>query len=740
MFYLRCERYIINKARHLETMHKLPKGTAEFITAMSTSFREVRGVPVHEDLELRRGERELPRQPRELEGEDRRERMDIEAPRQPQEPEVRPYIPTVSSSDDEGGAAPEREEMDIAVEGEMERSRQKRFMGPQDVHFTKWKRLIPPGCKPFPVVQKWHEFRVLRVGGAKGEEHQRNNMAYVNRFLAHCDFRDCDWRSITPDMVAKHDEELAKHFEAGTVARILQTILDFWTWAKRNKYIRRSHYDIVQEYLEGCMRANRKDVGSRNTQRRVDEAASLPEPEVLEQFETCEYVRKLREAFRTSPFHYLYDMACCLIVLCSFYNGPRVSVFHNIRFKDVDNATTDDGLEYTITVGKHKTSGTAGGRSKKAAFITVSKENFNDLLLYSRTIREIYRFIDPTATVFRSKAGKPLSTNKIGKMAKTAWKKAGMKVNMNLTILRKLSTVQGRKLDPSMAPSIARQLCHRQSTADEYYAVHDDKQEAVRVYRHLRKSFKPTATATVSSADAVETVSEFYPFSDEGIDSTLQGNDTTLPEEGKTTISESSITDDRSTLTADSDVIPPSITGESSPQFFATHLNLNPIVRLRRLPPTQISFSNEERSEEEGTSLLPQPQQSPERQMPVLSPAPKSVERQMPVLSPAPQRVSLVHASKYVPVIQFSPPAKYKTRMRLDPAKRQEIKEAYQEVIREYMMLPFNSVPIDAIRQNREDRWPELTEMQLRDVVRNLVKSARKHDILNNPDDYVFTE
>lgn len=420
-----------------------------------------------------------------------------------------------------------------------------------------------------------------------------------------------------------------------------------------------------------------------------------------------------------------------------------MSVLHNIRFKDVDNADTDDGEEYTITIGKHETSGVAGGRSKKAAFITVSKDIYNDLLLYSRTIRDIYKYLDPTATVFRNRAGEPVTTNRIGKMAKAAWKKAGMTVNINMTILRKLCMIQGRKADPSMASSIARQLCHRVSTADDYYAVHDDRQEAKRVYRHLKASFsKPTATVT--SAEALHKVGDSCSFSGQSLD-------TTLPAGQNATDSETIRTDNQSTITADSDIIPPSITGETSPEFTATPLNLYPFVRLRRLKPSQISSLIEENTDEEAaeqtaplspepeqTPVRQMPEQSPVRQMPVLSPAPKSAERSMPVLSSVIHRSPLqAHHSKYVSAIQFNTQPKYKVRTNLDPAKRHEIREAYQEVILEYMMLPFRSVPIDAIRFYRDGRWPELSELQLRDIVRNVVKSARREDIRNNPDDYL---
>lgn len=658
MTILRCGKFIVNKSRHLETRHKLQKRTAEFVAAMSTAFRPVRGRNGRDprvgmlDVPRPRVERDGPRQP--LEMEEPMEILERQVRRQPLEPEVRSNASFLSSSDEEGDTDSDGQEMDI----ESTRTKSKRFMGPQDVHFQKWKRLIPEGCRPFTVVGKWNKFRMGRAGGSKRPDQQVNNMGYVNRFMADCDFQDFGWKSITPSMVSRHDAELSKHFKANTVARIHQSILDFWVWARNNRYIRRAHYDTVKEYLDGFLRSARKDI-IENSKRRVDEAENLPGPEVLQEFEQSEYVTKLRESFRASPSLFLYDMACCLVLLCSFFNVARISVFHNIRFKDVENASTDDGIDYTITV-PDKTSGLAGCRSGKAAFITVSKDKYDDLRLYSRTLRDIFKLVDPSATVFRNRAGKPVDTNKLGKMAKRAWTKAGMKVPMSMTILRKLTIVQGRMSAPSMASSIESQLCHRESTADQYYAIHDDRQRAQKVCSHLRAPFsKPSATVTSAevSNDLAEVSNDSF-FADTGFQ---------VPHQ-------------------ESPVI-------ESPASSA--------------PP-------------------PEPQGSP---MP-----------EMPQLSPSPIARPMAHYSKDVPIISFTSPAKYKQRTRLDPAKRHEIQEAYREVILDYMMQPSRSVPIQLIRDVREGRWPELSEMQLRDIVRNMVKAKRKQDIIDNPDDYMHTE
>lgn len=146
----------------MQTVHRLQKGCAELVTAMAASFRPVgRVVPLGTPEPRGREEREAPRQ---------EERMEAEAPRSPGEPQVRPInlnVVSSSSEDDASSAAPERVVMDVALEDDSERLSDKRFMGPEDVHFLKWQRLIPADCKPFTVVQRWHEFRIQRAGGGK---------------------------------------------------------------------------------------------------------------------------------------------------------------------------------------------------------------------------------------------------------------------------------------------------------------------------------------------------------------------------------------------------------------------------------------------------------------------------------------------------------------------------------------------------------------------------------------------
>lgn len=607
------------------------------------------------DVPQPRVDTDVPRQP--LKREEPLEILERQAPRQPLEPEVRPNESFSSSSDEEGDAASDGQEMHI----DAARTRSKRFMGPQDVHFQKWKRLIPEGCRPFTVVRKWHEFKMERASGNKRPDQQVNNMGYVNRFMAHCDFQDYDWKSITPTMVSRHDAELSKHFEANTLARIFKTILDFWKWARKNRYIRSAHYDRVAMYLNGFLKSTRKDIKERNSKLCVDEDENLPDPVVLQEFEQSEYVTLLRESFRASPFSLLYDMACCLIVLCSFINVPRYSVFHNIRVKDIEDAFTDDGIDYTITV-PDETSRLAGCRSGKPAFITVSKDIYDDLCLYSRTLRDVFKFMDPSATIFRNRAGEPVNTNRLGKMAKLAWKKAGMKVPMSMTILRRLNY--------------------------KYYGIHEERREAERVYNQLRAYFSQP-TATVTSAE---------------------------------------VSNDSVDVSNDSAEV-------SNASFFA-----DTGFRVQHQESTESAKTEVESTASSTPLSLPEPQISPKPEMPALSIAPQSATKEMAHVSPASIARPMAHNSKYVPIIQFTSPAKNKRRTRLVPEKRHEIQEAYRDVILDYMMQPFRSVPIQLIRDLREGRWPELTEMQLRDIVRNMVKVQRKQDIIDNPDDYMCSE
>jgi len=486
--------HIVRKPRHLTGVHKFAKGSEEFNRHLRTSFRpalkrEAEVVP-REVADWRTRPLAATREYTSASGHD---------------------VASVTSDDDnrEGDAgsgsestrAPTRPAFEDVV-GDVP-SENERYMTAANVCFGKYSRLIPHGYAMFQVVRRWHEFRTVRAGGNKKKDQHRQDAGYVNRFLAFCGFTGYNWEVITELKVTQHDDRLTEQFEAGTVARILQTILDFWEWARSNRYLGRGQYDRVRTYIAGCASSNRKDIAARDTERRVDEDEALPGPETFFQFQKSVYVTALRQTFRARPWLKMYDMCCVLLVLLSFYNGPRVSVFHNIQLKDIDRAQTEDDEHWTITVGKHKTGGHIGGRSRKAATVTVEKDLFNDLVLYRKTIGSVYRLQDGTASLFRSANRGSCTTHGINRMTKRAWQKAGLKP-ISLTTLRKLTTVTGRE-DPAMAADIANLLCHQVTTADKNYAVRMNRRQSVATYKKLKSAFekrKTPATATATAATA----------------------------------------------------------------------------------------------------------------------------------------------------------------------------------------------------------------------------------------------
>lgn len=490
-----------------------------------------------------------------------------------------------------------------------------------------------------PVCQQWHEFRIQRAGGNKNEDHHQENLGYVNRFLASCAFRPNKWKVVTTLKVAAHDKNLHRHYEAGTVSRILQTMLDFWRWCRNEGFIGGIHFNQVEQYICGCLSSTRKDVRRRNTARRVDEDQQLPAPDIIDKFENSPYITELKKAFKEKPAFLMYDMGCALILLCSFYNAPRPSVFKNMRLKDVDHATTEDDELFTITVGKHKTSDTGG-----PAFVTVSKELYKLLRIYRKTVADTILLLDSTAPVFRTKTMTPVDSDDVNRMAKCAWKKAGMTESFNLTINRKLTTVTGRMADPTMSAPIARQLCHNVSTADRYYAVHDDRRQANKTYRHLQKSFRRSNSTVTSTLLTSETTA-----------TDANGNDSS--NEHRDSISEPKRT-------------------SASP-----------------------GRGNSEESDREGSPEVP------------LDLVPPSPQHEVPTQTPFIQTLDIIKPSK--------------SRKRIDKKTRKEIHDVYLEVILEFSDS-FRFVPIDVIRSIREGRWPELTDQQLRDAVRNMVKAAKR--------------
>lgn len=94
-------------------------------------------------------------------------------------------------------------------------------------------------------VKEWHKFKTSRAGGDKKPEQHKEDMGYVNRFLAYCGFVDRDWESVTPESVIAFDELLIKTYQVGSLGREYHAIIDFWDWARQQHYIRRRQFDKV---------------------------------------------------------------------------------------------------------------------------------------------------------------------------------------------------------------------------------------------------------------------------------------------------------------------------------------------------------------------------------------------------------------------------------------------------------------------------------------------------------------
>ncbi|KAL4220773.1 hypothetical protein ACF0H5_019041 [Mactra antiquata] len=677
----KCGMYCVNKTRHLTTAHKMVKGSQEYQRELKSSFLTISKA-----------------------------RFRITEPRgeQHSDSEVSSELNDGSSSSSSG---------DEGLNPVVPPTRpEKRMMTLEDVSFVKWQRVIPSNCKPFIAVQRWFDFRVQRAGGNKNVEQQKNDMAYVNRFLAFCKYDDFNFRQVTTVMVSKHDIQLVKNFEAGTVKRVHQAVMDFWKWARQERYIKGVQYDSVLQYLTGCLAACRKDANIRTTERRVEEEHSLPSPSTYDEFKSSVYVKGIREKFMRMPFMHLKDMTGILIVLTSYCNGPRVSVYENIRFADIERATTDDGDLYTISVGKHKTSGM--GRGKKAAFLTVEKDIYSELKLYARTVRNVFKLIDASAQLFRGNTGQPAD---IKRLAKSAWRKAGMPGEFSLTQMRKLTTVTGRKTNPAMAGEIARQLCHRESTADQYYAVHDDRQSAVRVYRHLKQSFSQrSATQTYAEACESGDVDDRLSLEEAPSEDARELNELikSLPQRSATqTLAEAS----------ESGEIEGSILQPEAPAE-----NPSDVGHARELNGVPQSSATQTLAEasESGKSFGSIPQQealsmpTADDNQSLISDSRASSSIVAPSVKSG--KGSLFPGMPYVCLTPLSADYDKKPRVRYSARVRGEIRDAFAEIILEYAFLPYKTVPVKVIRGIRGDRWPDLTDAKLRDLVRSLVKEHRR--------------
>ena len=374
--------------------------------------------------------------------------------------------------------------------------------------------ILPSGCHVFHVVREWSEFRCQHAGGSKKPRNQDEDAGYVNRFLASISFQNGDWSKVTPENLQRHDNLLRSYLDIGTVIRIHTKLSDFLTWAKRRGFIRARPNEKVIEYVKGCLQSARKAGAQRAVKRLDEESRNLPPASAPADFATSQYVVALRARFRVHPMQYLYDMGCALMVLLTFFNGSRVPVLGNLRLIDVDRARKeDDGDNYVISVSRHKTSATG-----RVAFLVVEPDIYKDILLYRKTVSDMVRLVDVRSSLFRDRGLMPITADHVGRMCRSAWKNAGMTSPFSATLMRKAATVYGRESDPDAADIISRKLCHRKTTADVWYAVHQDRRGAVSGYNVIKTAFqkRAAASATVSRAPDELAPAEVAPRTEPG--------------------------------------------------------------------------------------------------------------------------------------------------------------------------------------------------------------------------------
>lgn len=639
-----CGKHVANKGGHLSQVHKMASGTEDYREALRTAYRrvkrQVKPVKVSQPDAVPGGS-----QPAAVPGGSRSAFYDSD----------------LEVDQDQDAGTPE------VAKAARTKGEDLRYMGPADVHFRKHQRLVPAGCKPFDVVQRWHDFRMLRAGGNKKKGQHVEDMGYANRFLAHCNFQNERWYSVTREMVTAHDAALVKAgFEPGTVARILTAILDFWQWVRKEGYIRRAVFDKVQQYLDGCLKSTRKDVLVRNAERRVDDDEDLPDATLYIQFEQSDYVKQLRAAFRAKPMMFLYEMTCALIVLIGKYNGPRPSMVAGMRIKDLDTAELDLKILaetgerlWSIAVPKHKTAA-----SGKNALIVVDQTLMDELRHYRRAVSELVKFLDVTATLIRKRDFSPATAEDITRMARAGWLACGL-TNITKTQIRKLTTKVGRQKDPKMSGMIARKLGHRETTADTYYAVNDDRQAAVQTYVHIREAFQEAVEKVHQRSAAMSTLSS-----------------------GQVSLSSPAAP---AAATASADASPVDMEVEPSSDIVPDS--------------PQASTSG---TAEYTATMLPQPSSSS---------MPDFTDTVVPSTSSTPD----VPATQWV---QLKKPGKPKSKV--SSAIRAEIEAVYSNIIDLYSLdvnKRYRSVPISNVRDLREDRWPDLSDKQLVDMVRNMVKA-----------------
>ena len=161
---------------------------------------------------------------------------------------------------------------------------------------------------------------------------------------------------------------------------------------------------------------------------------------------------------------------------------------------------------WTISGGRHKTD-----YSGRPAFVSNTKDVFELVKQYRKQVRETIQMLAPSAALFKKRGMSTVEAKDVNRMCKHTWQRAGMTSPFNLTTSRKLITVKERKADPAKS---AKKLLHRETIADQFNGVHDDRVKAEDTYQHLRQAFHPTKKAPVPTATVIPEAEDTQSFAD----------------------------------------------------------------------------------------------------------------------------------------------------------------------------------------------------------------------------------
>ncbi|KAH3806881.1 hypothetical protein DPMN_135209 [Dreissena polymorpha] len=129
-------------------------------------------------------------------------------------------------------------------------------------------------------LKDWKKFRSSRVGGKKGE-HFGQDVSYVKRYLASCDYKRLGMAVVTQASVASNEEEISCVWERWTVIRVLAALKDFFRWCVSAQHMEALKAEGILIVIGGLATTVNKEKQQRVMERNLQDEETLLDVAVI---------------------------------------------------------------------------------------------------------------------------------------------------------------------------------------------------------------------------------------------------------------------------------------------------------------------------------------------------------------------------------------------------------------------------------------------------------------------------